>query len=191
MITTNTKNIYSIIWQINTFVYNNICNLFIINIYHMKKSFLQSMKSGFTLIEMLIVIVIIGILAAVLIPRMIWSQSKARNTSRVVAVQQISNALVRYQWDNWTYPAALSELVTSKYLKSLPLDPQGGALNDFTSAIYTQLDNWAHYKICVKLETEWTNANANHDGDCSSVSYNTQEQKWTVNSTKPVYFVWE
>ena len=155
-----------------------------------KTKILNQIKKWFTLIEMLIVIVIIGILAAVLIPRMVGAQAKARNTSRMVAVQQISNALIRYQGDNGTYPASVWELVTSKYLKSLPSDPQWTALNDFLN-IYVPDSTKAHYTICVKLEKEWTNANANADWACNSVTYVTQEVKQTVGSNSPIYFVWE
>lgn len=155
-----------------------------------KTKILNQIKKWFTLIEMLIVIVIIGILAAVLIPRMVWAQAKARNTSRMVAVQQISNALIRYQGDNGTYPVKLKDLVDSKYLKSLPSDPQWTALNDFSN-IYVPDSTNAHYVICVKLEKEWTNANANADWDCSAKKYTDQEVKQTVSSNSPIYFVWE
>ena len=67
----------------------------------MKRSF------AFTLIEMLIVIVIIGILAAALVPRLQDVQSRARDTKRKADIAQITNAILIYNTDNGgKYPQA-------------------------------------------------------------------------------------
>jgi len=62
---------------------------------------------SFTLIEMLIVIVIIGILAAALVPRLQSIQSRARNTQRKTGVSQIANGVRIYQMDNSSFPSHL------------------------------------------------------------------------------------
>jgi prepilin-type N-terminal cleavage/methylation domain-containing protein len=61
------------------------------------------MKKAFTLVEMLIVIVIIGILAAALLPRLSGVQSRARDVARVSDLGQLSTALATYQLDNGFY----------------------------------------------------------------------------------------
>lgn len=85
----------------------------------------------FTLVEMLIVIVIIGILAAALIPRLTGAQWQARDTARLADLNQIGSALAIYSADNGGYPSGngsvtsiLSWLVNDGYIKSLPKDPQ-------------------------------------------------------------------
>ena len=60
----------------------------------------------FTLIEMLIVIVIIGILAAALVPRLNSVQGRARDTKRKTDLLQIYNANEIYFSDNNKYPLA-------------------------------------------------------------------------------------
>ena len=60
--------------------------------------------NAFTLVEMLIVIVIIGILIAALLPRMQAAQWRARDVSRKTALSQIQSAIVVSQWDKWAWP---------------------------------------------------------------------------------------
>lgn len=66
-----------------------------------------SFRKAFTLVEMLIVIVIIGILAAALIPRITMAQGKARDTARVAQMKDVSTALELYSVENnGHYPIA-------------------------------------------------------------------------------------
>ena len=104
----------------------------------MKKNTIKA----FTLVEMLIVIVIIGILIAALMPRMQAAQWRARDVSRKTALSQVQSAIVTSQWDKWVWPwqcestdrttdcaesgtglSAISEELTRAGMNSVPVDP--------------------------------------------------------------------
>ena len=63
-------------------------------------------KKAFTLIEMLIVIVIIGILAAALVPRLQSMQGRARDSKRKVDLRTLNNVFSIYLLDNGEYPGS-------------------------------------------------------------------------------------
>jgi len=87
----------------------------------------KSTKKAFTLIEMLIVIVIIGILAAALIPRLLSVQGRARDAKRKADLEQIGAGLAVYKADNTTFPptagnvSGIQSLLTG-YMSAVPTD---------------------------------------------------------------------
>ena len=67
---------------------------------------------GFTLIEMLIVIVVIAILALIVIPRLLGAGRKAREAALKGDLQQLRNAIQQFEADCGDYPASLGQLMT-------------------------------------------------------------------------------
>lgn len=63
-------------------------------------------KKGFTLVELIVVIAILGILAAVMIPRFTGFQSKARGTQALVYAKQVATAIDAWETEKGTWPTA-------------------------------------------------------------------------------------
>lgn len=104
----------------------------------------QRRQHGFTLIEIMVVIVIIGIMAALVVPNLMGQPHDARVAKVKHDVQQLESALEMYKLDNVQYPSTdqgLEALVSRPsgqpepkrwreggYIKRLPKDPWG---NDY------------------------------------------------------------
>ena len=79
------------------------------------RAFRRSHTAGFTLIEILVVVVILGILAAIVVPRVMERPGEARVTRAKQDIQGIVTALSLYKLDNFLYPSTeqgLDALVT-------------------------------------------------------------------------------
>jgi general secretion pathway protein G len=77
---------------------------------------------GFTLIELMVVIVILGILAGLIIPRVMGRPEEARRMKAVVQIEGLETALKLYKLDNGTYPS------TQQGLQALVEPPTVGEL---------------------------------------------------------------
>ena len=98
-------------------------------------------QGGFTLIEILVVVVIVGILGAIIVPNLLGRPDQARVTAAESDIRSLAVALDMYRLDNFVYPSTeqgLEALVSKPagfpepknyapdgYLKSVPTDPWG------------------------------------------------------------------
>jgi prepilin-type N-terminal cleavage/methylation domain-containing protein len=64
---------------------------------------LSHLRKGFTLMELMIVIAIIGVLAASLFPALTGYLSRARDTKKIAEIKDLNTALIVYQSDSRTY----------------------------------------------------------------------------------------
>ena len=101
----------------------------------------SSAQRGFTLIEIMVVVVIIGVLGAIVVPQFMSRPDQAKVTAAKIDIQAIATALEMYRLDNFAYPSTQQglEALTKRpsglpvarnwnpqgYLKSLPVDPWG------------------------------------------------------------------
>jgi general secretion pathway protein G len=97
-------------------------------------------ERGFTLIEIMVVVVILAVLGALVVPQILSKVDQARLTAAKTDIRTIAGALDSYRLDNFKYPTTeqgLQALVTQPndptitnyapggYLRSLPKDPWG------------------------------------------------------------------
>ncbi|WP_279162338.1 type II secretion system major pseudopilin GspG [Plesiomonas shigelloides] len=101
----------------------------------------QSLARGFTLLEVMVVIVILGILASLVVPNLLGNKEKADQQKVVTDLVALENSLDMYKLDNSMYPSTeqgLQALVSKPagtpeprnyrnggYIKRLPQDPWG------------------------------------------------------------------
>lgn len=84
---------------------------------------LERKKTGFTLIELLVVLAVIATLLTIALPRYFSSLEKSREAVLQQNLVMMRETLDKYYGDKGKYPDALDELVSSKYLRKLPVDP--------------------------------------------------------------------
>lgn len=80
-------------------------------------------EHGFTLIELMIVMVIIGILAAIAVPMYVQSVRHAREAVLREDLRTLRSAIDSYTVDKQKAPQTLDDLVEAGYVKALPVDP--------------------------------------------------------------------
>ena len=114
----------------------------------------RSAQAGFTLIEIMVVVVIIGVLAALIVPNVLDRADDARVTAARTDIANISQALKLYRLDNQRYPTAeqgLQALIAKPttapvpnnwrpYLEKLPNDPWGHPYQYLNPGIKGEVD---------------------------------------------------
>ena len=116
----------------------------------------QRQQQGFTLIEVMVVLVILGILATLVVPRIMGRPDEARVIAAKQDINSIGQALKLYRLDNHAYPSTdqgLQALVTkpagppvppnwktSGYLDRLPKDPWGNEYKYLNPGVHNSND---------------------------------------------------
>jgi len=80
---------------------------------------------GFTLVEVLLVIIIIGILAAVVLPRITYSKKTAQQGACDANVAALNAQIELYHVEKGDWPPALTNLATADYIDAVPICPFG------------------------------------------------------------------
>jgi general secretion pathway protein G len=114
----------------------------------------RARAAGFTLIELMVVLVIIGVLAALIVPNVLDRADDARVTAARTDVNNIMQALKLYKLDNQRYPTAeqgLQALIAKPatapvppnwkpYLEKLPNDPWGRSYQYLNPGVKGEVD---------------------------------------------------
>ena len=117
-------------------------------------TFKRRVQTGFTLIELMVVLVIIGVLAALIVPNVLDRADDARATAAKTDVNNLMQALKLYRLDNQRYPSAeqgLAALVAKPtapptppnwkpYLEKLPNDPWGRPYQYLNPGVKGEID---------------------------------------------------
>lgn len=119
---------------------------------------------GFTLIEILVVMAIIGILAGLTLTAFVGSRKTARDGKRKADLEQIRSALEMCYSDDNRYPPSIAGSVTcvggKVYLSPTPTDPVSGTY-------YYNRPTTTSYRLCTRLETGGTDTCSG----CSTCNY--------------------
>jgi type II secretion system protein G len=83
-------------------------------------------RTGFTLIELIVVMAIVALLVSIAAPRYVASVERARETSLLASLSTMRQAIDQYAADRGHYPRSLDDLVQSRYLRFVPEDPLTG-----------------------------------------------------------------
>lgn len=81
---------------------------------------------GFTLIELIVVLAIVGLLAGLAAPRYLRSVDEARETTLRSNLAVMRQAIDQFAADRGRWPETLDELAQARYLRHLPEDPLTG-----------------------------------------------------------------
>ena len=116
----------------------------------------RGLQRGFTLVEIMVVVVIIGILGALVVPKLLGRTGEARVTAAKTDIATMMQALKLYKLDNQRYPSTeqgLQALITKPtsgpaangwkeggYMEKLPKDPWGNPYQYLSPGIHGEVD---------------------------------------------------
>ena len=141
----------------------------------------RSAQRGFTLIEIMVVVVILGILAAIIVPKVMDRPDQARVTKAKQDISSLESALNLYKLDNFNYPSTdqgLQALVTKPsgdpaapnwkqggYVDRLPVDPWGHEYQYLNPGVHGDIDIFSY----------------GADGRPGGTGYNADIGNWTLD----------
>lgn len=83
----------------------------------------RAARAGFTLIELIVVLAIVALLVSVAIPRYFTHVDRAKEATLRQDLSTMRDAIDKFYGDKGRYPSNLEELVTTRYIRTVPVDP--------------------------------------------------------------------
>jgi general secretion pathway protein G len=138
---------------------------------------------GFTLIELMVVIIILGLLAAIVMPRVVGETDRARYEQAKVQMRILEDALKRYKLDSGLFPSTeqgLEALVRKPSTGALPRYwPEGGYLDKADIPI----DPWGNHYVYISPglhSPDFDLKSFGADGLEGGEGYNADIESWRV-----------
>ena len=127
----------------------------------------MKIKNGFTLIEVLVVLTIIGILMGLSVFGFIGVRESARDAKRKTQIQEIRGALELYKLACNEYPLVLpdsgQQLTSAVFISQVPADP-------LTAGGYSYSSDGVTYELCAQLE----NSGSDTCAACATCNFKTK-----------------
>ncbi len=136
-------------------------------------------RKGFTLIELMIVIVILGLLSAVVMPKILNRPEDARVTKAKVEIRSIESALGLFKTDTGRFPTTSEGLAVlaenpgnikgynpDGYLKKVPRDPWGGKYHYLSPGVH---------------DGDYDLYSLGRDGEPGGAGYDADIQSWAID----------
>jgi general secretion pathway protein G len=143
----------------------------------------QTTQGGFTLIELMVVVVILGILAALIVPRIMDRPDQARQLQAKIQIESFTTALKLYKADNKIYPT------TEQGLAALVTAPAGDTSltnyqkNGYLDKKAVPKDPWgnAYIYLCPGMHDDFDIASYGADGAQGGENANKDITSWEVD----------
>ena len=124
----------------------------------------MSRSQGFTLLEIMIVVLVIGLLSAIAVPSYLKSRQAARVSVCLNNLRIYQQALDQYAFPHHQFPTDLQDLVTEGYLKTLYTCPLGGTYEWTVSG-----GNQQYHLVCRNQHTPTCNHICIHEDQAPMV----------------------
>ena len=136
-------------------------------------------RRGFTLIELMIVVVILGILATMIMPKILSAPDKAKVKKAMMDIRQIQTALALFKTENGRFPT------TAEGLQALVTNP--GSLPNYDPDGYLEkvpLDPWKHSFIYISPgvhSKDYDLLSYGKDGESGGMEYDADIESWNLD----------
>ena len=134
-------------------------------------------QAGFTLIELMVVVIILGILATIIVPRILDRPEQARRTKARVQIKILQSSLQLYKLDTGRYPT------TAEGLKALVTDPgvRGFRAGGYLEGSEVPPDPWGHPYLYLAPGThskDFDIESLGRDGESGGTGSDADIQSW-------------
>ncbi|HET6489035.1 MAG TPA: type II secretion system major pseudopilin GspG [Syntrophales bacterium] len=137
-------------------------------------------KRGFTLIELMVVIVILGILAGLIIPRIMGRPDEARQAKARIMIEGIETALKLYRLDNGFYPTTEQGLKALTEPSAIPPVPRNWREGGYLEKGKVPKDPWGNdfVYLCPGSHDEFDLMSYGADGQLGGEGKNKDITSW-------------